>query len=264
MERVVGLLAADYRRPAGPAALAAVLAIASLLFAVHGHPLPALVAVPLGVLATAPLGVARRFPSAAIGIVLLANAAFLLSGRLSWPAACVAAWLIALGACPVLLPRPRAVAALVLTELAVLAAVFVPASVNPTPWDATVAEAAAVLLAWGAGELLRSRRQAAIDRAATAEWVRCLSERAAIGRERASIARELHDVVAHHVSMIAVRAATARYAIDGLPRAGRGGVRRDRRGGARRAHRTADRARRAARSRGRVRGRAAAQDRGRD
>jgi signal transduction histidine kinase len=40
-------------------------------------------------------------------------------------------------------------------------------------------------------------------------------------RERASIARELHDVVAHHVSMIAVRAATAPYAITDLPGPGR-------------------------------------------
>jgi signal transduction histidine kinase len=34
-----------------------------------------------------------------------------------------------------------------------------------------------------------------------------------IARERSGIARELHDVVAHHVSMIAVRAATAPYAV---------------------------------------------------
>lgn len=177
-------------------------------------------AMPLAVLATAPLAVGRRFPGVAIGVVLLANGAFLLSGRLSWPLGCVAAWLIALGACPVMLPRARAVTALALTELAVLAAVFVPASVNETPWDATLAEAAAAVVAWGAGEMLRSRRQAAIDQAATAEWVRSLRERDAIGRERASIARELHDVVAHHVSMIAVRAATARYAIAGLPQPG--------------------------------------------
>jgi signal transduction histidine kinase len=43
-----------------------------------------------------------------------------------------------------------------------------------------------------------------------------LLEHAARG-ERARIARELHDVVAHHISMIAVQAETARLATPGLP-----------------------------------------------
>jgi signal transduction histidine kinase len=38
--------------------------------------------------------------------------------------------------------------------------------------------------------------------------------------ERARIARELHDVVAHHISMIAVQAETARLATPGMPDAG--------------------------------------------
>jgi len=38
--------------------------------------------------------------------------------------------------------------------------------------------------------------------------------------ERARIARELHDVVAHHISMIAVQAETARLTTPGLPDAG--------------------------------------------
>ena len=222
VERALGLLAADYRRPTGPVLVAALLTAASVLSTVkHNPPLPSPVAIPLGVLATAPLAVGRRFPGAAIGLVLLANAAFLMFGRLSWPVAGVAAWLIALGACPVMLSRPRAVMAAALTEAAVLAAVFVPGSVSVTPWDATIAEALAVIAAWGAGEMLRSRRQSAAERAEAGEHLRRLSERDAIARERASMARELHDVVAHHVSMIAVRAATAPYAIDGLPPPGR-------------------------------------------
>jgi signal transduction histidine kinase len=38
--------------------------------------------------------------------------------------------------------------------------------------------------------------------------------------ERARIARELHDVVAHHISMVAVQAETARLATPGMPEAG--------------------------------------------
>ena len=39
--------------------------------------------------------------------------------------------------------------------------------------------------------------------------------------ERARIARDLHDVVAHHVSAIAVQAESARLTIEGLPEEGR-------------------------------------------
>ena len=46
-----------------------------------------------------------------------------------------------------------------------------------------------------------------------------LAEHLARG-ERARIARELHDVVAHHISMIAVQAETARLTTPGLPDAG--------------------------------------------
>jgi signal transduction histidine kinase len=41
--------------------------------------------------------------------------------------------------------------------------------------------------------------------------------RSALLEERARIARELHDVVAHHMSVIAVRAETAPFRIPGLP-----------------------------------------------
>ena len=45
----------------------------------------------------------------------------------------------------------------------------------------------------------------------------------AVMEERARIARELHDVVAHHVSMIAVQAETARLTTPGMPEEGRSG-----------------------------------------
>jgi signal transduction histidine kinase len=46
--------------------------------------------------------------------------------------------------------------------------------------------------------------------------------RRAVLEERAKIARELHDVVAHHMSLIAVRAETAPYRLPGLPAAVQG------------------------------------------
>ncbi len=221
MERVVGLIAADYQRPVGPVVIALVLATGAVLESGRSDgPLAANLALTLGLLGTAPIAVIRRFPVAAIGTVLAANAAFVLFGRLSWSVAAVIGWLSALFAGPILLPRRWAARAVALTEVAVLLGVA-GLKGNATPWDATAAEALAVLAAWGAGEMVRARRQAAADWAAAAEQVRLLSEREVVAKERASIARELHDVVAHHVSMIAVRAATAPYSVPDLPEPGR-------------------------------------------
>lgn len=220
VERALALVAADYRRPVGPVLLAGVLAAAAALGSGRAagplHPATALL---LGLLATAPLAVIRRYPGPAIGIVLTASAMFVMFGRLSWSAAAVAGWLIAVAACPLMLGRRPAIVAIMLTEVAVLLGTAGLLG-NATPWDATAAEALAVLAAWGAGELLRARRQSAVEQAAVAARVRDLSERDVVARERASIARELHDVVAHHVSMIAVRSATAPYAVPGLPAEG--------------------------------------------
>jgi signal transduction histidine kinase len=220
MERALALVAADYRRPVGPVVIAIVLATAAAVESGRAGPLHPGLAVMLGVLGTAPLAVIRRYPRLAIGTVLAANAAFIAFGRLSWSVAAVAGWLIALAACPAMLARRPAVLAVVLSEGAVLLGT---AGLNGsvTPWDATAAEALAVIAAWGAGEMLRARRQSAAERAEAAKRLRHLSERDAVARERAAIARELHDVVAHHVSMIAVRAATAPYAVPGLADPGR-------------------------------------------
>ena len=70
-----------------------------------------------------------------------------------------------------------------------------------------------------AGNAAHARTEARVHQAAREAVARSLVEHTARG-ERARIARELHDVVAHHISMIAVQAETARLATPGMPTAG--------------------------------------------
>ena len=95
------------------------------------------------------------------------------------------------------------------------------------PFDGTDAGLPGVLLlmlvvaAVALGDSRRQRGEALAERDETREaLVDTLQDQAAMG-ERARIARDLHDVVAHHVSAIAVQAESARLTTEGLPDEGR-------------------------------------------
>jgi signal transduction histidine kinase len=87
-------------------------------------------------------------------------------------------------------------------------------------WGAGLLTLALAAAGWLAGENTRSRRAhlaGVLERAAEREREREQQARQAGAEERLRIARELHDVVAHAMSIIAVRSGVARMVIDVRP-----------------------------------------------
>jgi signal transduction histidine kinase len=78
----------------------------------------------------------------------------------------------------------------------------------------------ALLACWVLGSWARERRAyvgTVEDRAARADRERAAQAERAVGQERQRIARELHDVVTHHVSVIVIQAGAALRALERRP-----------------------------------------------
>ncbi|HEX4257879.1 MAG TPA: sensor histidine kinase [Streptosporangiaceae bacterium] len=174
----------------------------------------------LALSATLPLAFLRPAPAA---VAVCAGAVLSLMLFQLLPAASVAALLIAAGRLGHLGPpwwTPWLAVALGLPFLVlgltgpVLAVTSVPPGAETH--TVTVLAAALVPMAACAGLALRARSEATEHTAAREAIEGSLLEHTARG-ERARISRELHDVVAHHISMIAVQAETARLTAPGLP-----------------------------------------------
>ncbi|MER7725216.1 histidine kinase [Streptomyces sp. NPDC096323] len=148
-----------------------------------------------------PLAVRRRWPAAALALVALGFAVDQLSGY----------HLIAGTALPIVLLSAgshleRHRRATVLALSGAYAALAVALS-RTGPGESVAGYAAfysALALAWGAGSWLRHTR------ALEAERRRRVAEDARLA-ERTRIARELHDVVTHHVTAMVVQTEAARY-----------------------------------------------------
>jgi signal transduction histidine kinase len=168
----------------------------------------------LGLLAALPLVLVRRYPVTA---ALVMTAATLLLLVIHHPP--TVAGTLAMLTVEYAVARhrdPRLAEALVLP--------YVGFAIAPSGWTAQHRVLAVLLLsavggAAALGSGARTRAEARNRDAARLAMRSTLLEYAARG-ERARIARELHDVVAHHISMIAVQAETARLTTPGMPTEG--------------------------------------------
>ncbi|REE98445.1 sensor histidine kinase [Thermomonospora umbrina] len=195
------------------------LVIAALAeLAPQGTP-PISVAGGFAVASTLPLVWRREFLRPVAAVALSAFAAGLLSGQ-ELRFTTVFAALYTLYALGRHLPRQSA-GALAVGTLATIGVIYLAAgSLDEVPWPATMV---AALAAIGLGDARRVKESAERTEAEAEERnnetltrLTAVQREQAVMRERARIARELHDVVAHSVSMIAVQAETAPYTLQDL------------------------------------------------
>ncbi|MFG3707125.1 sensor histidine kinase [Micromonospora sp. NPDC047670] len=188
---------------------------------------PAPLAVGLALLFGPPLAVRRRRPVPVLVVVAIAGsvaAAVGTAGEAVVFAIAYALWPVALSA-----PTRRAVSALAGVAAAVTAAAVVGATVPglpvvPTPagQESFAATPVPVLLyaatvlagSWALARAVRARRRHA---AQVAE----LRAGRAVAEERLRIARDIHDVVGHSLSLIAMKAAVANHLAESHPGQGR-------------------------------------------
>ncbi len=170
--------------------------------------LPARSLGPAGVLVTAalwlPLVVRRLRPEISLALV---GAAFAVHELLGYRSSMATMGLyVALYSAGAHLSRGRWIVALVTSTayLALTVALLVAGSPNEPAAFAVVY--GFLVACWGAGAWVRARQRQEEER-------RQLSVQAAMAEERARIARELHDVVTHHVTAMVVQADAAQFVL---------------------------------------------------
>ena len=175
-------------------------------------------AVPMALLIIVPLAFRRRAPVAAFVIAAIGGTWQLAAGG---PGPSDVAVLILLYTVAAYRPRRNSIPALLacLGGAALAAMAWAPVrgiDLTQRLIFAALLVGGLALAAWVLGDSMRYRRgyyAALEDKAARLEAERHAEAKIAAAAERARIARELHDVVAHHVSVMVVQADGAGYAL---------------------------------------------------
>ncbi|MGZ4726939.1 MAG: sensor histidine kinase [Acidimicrobiales bacterium] len=171
-------------------------------------------------LAAFPLAARRRHPLVAFGLILAGTAGYAVMAY--GDSAVVLPLFIMMGTIGARFPRRRSLEALAVAELVMVPAYFVAATHfhnTPTAFTALV-NGALLVVPWVFGENVRHRRQTFADaqeRAVRAEQDRAAEAHRAVTEERSRIARELHDVVAHAMTVMVVQASAARRVLETSP-----------------------------------------------
>ena len=183
------------------------------------YAMPSLHAFVLVAAAFLPLTLRRRFPLSILAVTSAAAAAYELTNN---PPSMVAlAPLVALYTVGTLRDRRTLVVAGVLSA-GVAVAVSIPAIYTTAFWPNLVRILSTYGIAAALGEATRNRRAYVAEverRAADAEQSREEEARRRVDEERLRIARELHDVTAHSLSIVAVQSGAALHVLDTDPAA---------------------------------------------
>jgi signal transduction histidine kinase len=199
------------------AVVVAAIAVASVLTRAtsdaYHYPPPNAALVVLALLASLPLAVRRRRP---LAVCLVVMSAVVTIGALSWNVAftpVLVAFALYNAADRLELRWAAVGLAVAYADIALLVLLRVPYFDNPR----AILFVPTVSAAWGLGRWMRRRRAEraeAVARAVEAERVRVIEAERAVLAERLHIARELHDVVSHTLSVIAVQSGTARHRLE--------------------------------------------------
>ena len=164
----------------------------------------------LNVIVVSQLLLARRYPIVAAVVATLATLVILADGHAPLTAAGVVSLLVIVAL--LVVDRGFRVAVLLAVPLALNAVSPLDGS---DPGAASFGPLVLVVATLLVGEALRQRGQAIEERDASQRAMADTMREQTAMEERARIARELHDIVAHHLSMISVQAETARLTSTG-------------------------------------------------
>ena len=186
-------------------------------FPTNARPIyPLWVLAPIYFTATVPIAFRRRWPAATLALTASAVTVSTFLGHPLAPAPLIALPLYSLTLAH---PRRQSILALALVESALVVAVSAAWVLGRHIGDVTFNFFLA-LATWFIADSIRTRRiyrRGVLEQREERQRLEIEEARRAIVEERMAIARELHDVVAHSLSVIAIQSGVGRHVLDAQP-----------------------------------------------